>query len=173
MSAADFTTRINIKPSFDHRFDSEKWQRGCGSMTIEFALVGPLGAVTSWIDTGWMFEPLTEIPTGYGGVPRGPWSNPVRASGKVGPDVLSRGWERPMAGPISCHAATPPKGKEWFTAVDGCEFFNGAACYGDTGYLVGDTFLARLGEGGDEAGFTYLREIHDDWLAPALDEAAS
>lgn len=161
----EFTTVIGIKPSFDHRFDPEKWQRGCGSMRLVFTLGGPLGFITASVDTGWMYQPLIGRPTGFGGAPRGPWGGEARALGKVGHDVISRGHERPLAGPIACHAAAPPAGKEWFTSADGCELIPGGTCYGDQGYLVGDTFLARLAEGGDEAGFGFLREIHDDWLA--------
>jgi hypothetical protein len=162
-----FTNRIEVKPSFDHRFDPENYQRGCGSMRLEFTLIGPLGAITASLDTGWMYEPLTERPAEYGGGWNGPWTNPVRAEGEVGPDCLSRAWKRPLAGPISCHCAQPPEGKEWFSRATGCTIIEGGVCYGDSGYLVGDVFLARLGQGGDEAGFAYLREIHDNWLAPA------
>lgn len=162
---AEFTQEIAVAPSFDHRFDPEKWRRGCGSMHITFTLGGPLGFITTSINTGWMFEPLVERPSGFGGVPRGPWGNEVRERGKVGPDCISRGWERPMAGPIVSHAAAPPGGKEWQTESTGCELIEGGICYGDIGYLVGNTFLARLASGGSDSGFDYLREIHDDWLA--------
>lgn len=162
---SEFTESIRVRPSFDHRFDPQQWQKGCGSVRVEFTLGGPLGFVTSTIDTGWMSEPLTQVPVEYGRGWRGPWTNPVRAVGKVGPDVFSRDHERPLAGSISCHAPKPPAGKEWFTPASGCTLIEGGVCYGDTGYLVGDTFLSRLAEGGDEAGFSYLREIHDDWLA--------
>jgi hypothetical protein len=161
-----FTEKIEVKPSFDHRFDPERWSRGAGSMWLEFTLVGPLGAVTTSLNTGWMYEPLTEPPVEFGGAPRGAWSNPKRAVGKVGPDCISRHHEPPLAGPIACHAAAPPKGKEWFTEVDGCTLIEGGVCFGDQGYLVGDIFLSHLGQGGSEAGFAYLREIHNDWLAP-------
>ena len=160
-----FTTRIEVKPSFDHRFDADKWRRGCGTMSLEFILLGPLGAVTCSVMTGWMADPLVEYPTGFGGAPRGPWGNEKRAVGKVGPDVISREHERPMAGPISCHVAVPPAGKDWFTAADGCTLVPGGTCYGDSGYLVGDEFLIRLAREGDSAAFEYLREIHDDWCA--------
>lgn len=162
-----FTREISVKPSFDHRFDPEQWQRGCGSMELHFILRGPLGAVTASVMTGWMYEPLIERPSGYGGWPQGPWGNERRAIGEVGPDCISRDRERPLAGPISCHVATPPAGKEWFSRAEGCTLVQGGICYGDSGYVVGDTFLAHLGSGGSQAGFAFLREIHDDWLAPA------
>lgn len=167
-----FNRRITIAPSFDHRFDPEKWRQGCGSMKLEFVLTGPLGAITASILTDWMYEPIVEIPAEYGRGWTGPWTNPVRARGKVGPDATNRRGD-PMAGPISCHAAAPPQGKEWFTAAEGCTLIKGGVCYGDTGYIVGDEFFLRLAQGGDQAGFAFLREIHDDWLAPALPEAAS
>lgn len=161
-----FTTSIKVTPSFDHRFDPEQWRKGCGSMQIEFVLGGPLGFVTASVNTGWMSEPLTARPTGYGGAPSRPWGNEVRAIGKVGFDVISSSHDKPMAGGISCHAAAPPVGKEWFSSASGCTLIEGGTCYGDTGCLVGDEFLLRLSRGGDEAAFGYLREIHDDWLAP-------
>lgn len=168
-----FASEIHIRPSFDHRFDPEKWQRGAGSMEIQFILRGPLGVVTWGLITGWMRDPLTTRPDGYGTGWRGPWSNAQRAIGKLGPDIISRDWDRPMAGPISCHAEAPPVGKDWFTSSQGCTFFESGVCYGDTGYLVGDEAMARLAEGGDAAAFDYLREIHDDWLAPESAEVTS
>jgi hypothetical protein len=161
----EFTTSINVRPSFDHRFDPEKWQRGCGSMHLEFTLGGPLGFITASVNTGWMANPLTGRPIGYSQGWSGPWTGAQRAMGKVGPDIISRAWERPLAGPIACHAEKPPEGKEWFQSAKGCTFFESGICWGDQGYLVGDEFLLRLATGGSEAGFEFLGEIHDDWLA--------
>ena len=161
----EFTERIIFQPSFDHRFDPEKWRRGAGSMEIQFILGGPLGFVTANIMTGWMWEPLDALPV-RGPVGSGPWSNEVRKRGTLGFDIFDHDRPRnPSPGATSCHAAQPPKGKEWFSSADGCTLIEGGTCYGDTGYLVTDTFVARLAQDGNEGGFGFLREIHDDWLA--------
>jgi hypothetical protein len=155
-----FTRQIRIRDGYDYR-DDPKEQRGAHGMEIQFILRGPLGAITTAIGTGWMARPL-----------RGSYNRGMGPQNRYDrPGVDGRLSDHfPTSQGIGSHCLEQRR-EYWFGPQD-CDVIGGQ-CYGDHGYMVGDTFLAKLLGEGQEVAWAFLEELHNDWLVAESVEATS
>jgi hypothetical protein len=148
----DFTTAIEVRPSYDHREESHN--KGCGSAQLVLILRGPLAVVTTTIITDWMARPLVEPYLAVKGTPT-PWARRDEPGADAGRGTT------PMAAGTSIHATTPLQ--DWWTDGGACPYLDGAACYGDTGYTTSDPIWAVLVGKGSAAAFARMQEIYASW----------
>lgn len=152
------TTELVVWPSFDHR-ETPGDRRGCGSARLVLILRGTDGVLTCEISTDWMARPLL-VPYLQVQGSADPWPRDPHA----GIDRDLRGYHRgPRPGGVHLHCAT--RRKDWWLDSDGCPYFDGATCYGDTGYLIADEVFDALVSGGSAAAFDRMREILASWLS--------
>jgi hypothetical protein len=152
LATPEFTTEIITVTGYDYR-DEEGDTRGAHGFHFRFILRGPLGGITWDLNTSWVEHPIDDQT----------WSiyakrKPNRRS-SPGFDVTNYA-HQPTGGPVASHS---PFEREGRNGPYDCDVIGGQ-CYGDTGYLIGNDVFRELVRGGEDAVFTLLREIHDDWL---------
>lgn len=152
MNADEFTTKVRIFPGYDYR-DEPNDQRGAHNLSMQFELVGPLGAISWTLNTGWMKNPLK------GALAPG---GPQDRADKPGADFRLREYS-PSAGGVYSHSHA--KAADWWLGPNECDILGGQ-CYGNSGYLVGDTVLAAMFDDGHEGVWRELRVLYDAWLEP-------
>lgn len=131
---------VHFYPGYDHRGDPEKQQYGCHGMDVFFILRVGEDAISWKLGTGW-------LPNDHG-------TRPLLA-------IPSLSHLDPNAGPVVIHSAS--KRQDWWSDGGVCEYIEADKCYGDVGYLVGDSVLKALASGGHDAVWARLAEIHDEW----------
>ena len=151
MGEREFQREIRVYDGYDRRDEG----KGAHGMELHFVLHGPLGAIDAGINTGWVARPLVA------GFVRGGVAQRRRDEPGVDARLV---YDYPTGSSITSHCAE--KREDWWFGPDECDIVGGP-CYGDTGYLVADTFLRRLLGDGREAAWEFLRELHDSWLSPA------
>jgi len=125
---------IQITPAFERGTEG-----GRGSAHIWFCLRGPNGAVTFMVLTDWYLPETKEI-------------------------FEKNGWEfsHSSGGAVSTHATWPYEPWQKDTRNESCEWLDGAPCYGDIGFLIGDDFFAALVEGGTDALWDKMQKWYDE-----------
>lgn len=166
----NFTREIRCIPGYDHRDDPDpkKRERGAHGMEIMFILVGAPGyAITAKIMTTWQSNPLSKP---FPGIYKYDFDKhgPLERERRAGTDSRAPGWtDDPMGGPVCSHSHT--KDRDYWSGPGPCDILGGE-CYGDMGFLMGDTFKDALIRGGDEGAWKYLEEVYKDWFGPEDDE---
>lgn len=150
---AGFTTRIEIKPSYDYRDDPND-QRGAHGCEMHLILAGPEGVLIGRISTGWVARPLAAH--------LGAIRPPLRRD-RPGMDApLSDCY--PTGSGIFAHSSTARNG--WEASESACCYLPDVEqCWITGGYMISDTLLVKLVEGGDQAAFEFLAELYRDWFA--------
>jgi hypothetical protein len=150
----EFEKRVEVFPGYDHR-DDPRDTRGAHNLSIRFTIIGPLGAITWDLNTGWMERPLLGAYQANAGQ--------QRRSDTPGADHRLRDYS-PRAGAVSSHAHDQLE--DYWVGPQPCNVLGGE-CYGDTGYTIGDTVLAAMFKDGHDGIWRELRVIYDAWLAAA------
>jgi hypothetical protein len=144
--------RILFHPGYDRR-DEIDGKHGAHNMVISFVLIGPNGAVSWDLNTGWMKRPLVG---GY--VP-----GQVQAR-RDKPGADARLWDySPSAGAVASH--THERINDYDIGGSKCPYIGGN-CYCNVIYLVGDDVLAALFESGHKGVWKVLKRIYREWTAP-------
>jgi hypothetical protein len=149
---AGFTTRIEIKACYDYR-DDPKDQRGAHGSELHLILACPGGAVIGRIGTGWVTRPLAG--------PLGAIRPPARRD-RPGVDATLHDCY-PSGSGIFAHSSTPRDG--WEEGDQACCYLGTDKCWVTGGYMISDTLLTKLVEGGDRAAFEFMAELYRDWFA--------
>lgn len=103
-------------PAFSKRDPDPAKDYGIGSAVMRFALVGPEGAISLGISTGWH-------------LPHEAASLPAMALVPSGRGVCIH---------------SPTKIEDYYGGPDECDLVAGGQCYGDVGYCAADELLAVL-----------------------------
>jgi hypothetical protein len=146
-----YIREVRIIPSYDHRTGSpsEKLGGGASGLRIAFFLVNEdRTAAIEWsLHTGFVKNPLAGSLNPYSG-----------RREKPGIDESLRDLY-PSAGGVVWHYSHPVEEYMESTAQSGCTLIASGVCYGDTGYLIGDSVMDALFDGGQEAVFARLEEL--------------
>lgn len=149
----EFTTKMVLKAGYDHRDETDEGRlRGCHGADLELVLIGPLGAITTTISTGWMHRPVEG---------RVIWGQKQRRRNKPGLDTLS--WDSyPSGAVVASHWRKPVSEYDTASGYD-CPWLDGAQCFGSGGYLIADEVLDILISQGDDAAYERMAAIYADW----------
>jgi hypothetical protein len=149
----DFETRIEFLPGYDYRTGAPVVDpnRGAHGMEIRFSLIGPLGAISWKLQTGWMERPLVGHLHPYSG-----------RRDKPGIDGALLEYS-PSAGAVSSHVHE--QREDYWLGPNECDVIGGE-CYGDTGYTIGDRVLIALMKDGHAGVWRELEDIYNAWLVP-------
>lgn len=155
----DFTREIKILPAYDYR-DEPGDQRGAGGVRMIFVLLGPLGAISASLNTGWVARPLLR-PWNRGG-------NNERA-GRPGVDRTLVDIY-PSGDYVGAHSPVCREGFDVF--ADECDWLPGGFCHVSGSYLAAKNVLEILVTGGSDAVWEHLSALHQEWIADRPVEAA-
>lgn len=126
--------------AFEKRHDDPARDYGIGSVELQFALIGPAGAITVGVSTGWYLPHVEE--------------RLLREHDHT-PFMGRRSCAFQGAGTAVCIHAPSPR-KDYFMGPDDCHLLPGGQCWGDIGFLAGDEAYAVLVEGGEDALWEFL-----------------
>jgi hypothetical protein len=139
----DFEKRVDVAPAFEN---------GIGCAMMHFALIGPGGAVSLQVFTGWYLPHVAER------LRRETQHERYTATGK---------WMRCSleghGGAMCTHAATQIF--EHAPVPDPCDLLPGSQCFGDIGFLAGETLFDVLVAEGTDALWEHMEPIYDYLVA--------
>lgn len=154
-----FTLILESRPAYDRRDPNPARNYGIGSVTLHFTLVGPKGAVSWQLLTGWM--PTSVLAERFG---------MVSSTGKAyahlarGSAADAFGHSLPDAGEVAWHHPEPHRlGAE----PQKCPYLPAGLCYNDVGYTAGEAILEGLLKGGVTAVWDLLAEHYRHTFEPA------
>lgn len=150
----DMRKEIRFEPGYDHR-DDPKDSRGAAGLGLWFIYGDETTVLTATVSTGWMLNPLKSGYARSGG--------PQLRRNKPGPDAGL--WDAyPTGSNVTIHSIRQVK--DWWQGPEECQWLGGVGCYGDTGYLVAEKFLAVLVAEGSEGAWKWMAETLENWMSP-------
>lgn len=151
----EFRTIIG-RPAYEKRHDDPARNYGIGGLALHFALIGPEGAVSLEVLTGWFLPHVRErLRRETDHAPHFASGNPARCAFE------------PTAGPMCSHDHRR-RHNHYAAEPDDCDLLPGGKCWGDHGYLAGDQLLEALIAGGEPG----LRDAMRGWYDAMIDEPA-
>ena len=154
-----FTTRIDVRPAYDHRDEPGK---GANGAELELILTGPLGAIVSTINTGWVLRPVN-----------GPLGSERPLTNRRDKPGVDHGLTTvfPSGHGTWARSKTPPESR--IAGSGFCPYIGEEQCYTDGSFMTTDRVLHALIEGGHQAAFAVLAELYQAWLVDAAAEAGA
>jgi hypothetical protein len=146
--ARGLVRRVDLSPAYDRRHAEPSKNYGVHGVDLRMTLIGPAGAVTFTLFTGWH---LPHVAQG------------VEARGDRALAVLLR----PQPAGVDYHSPVPRH--EGQTVRPDCGYLGGRPCYSDGSSLAAGDVFNRLLTGGHEAVWAYLEDYYHHWLADAPD----
>ena len=145
----EFQHRITFAPAFDKRNpDDPSKDYGVHGAEAHFALIGPAGAITFTLYTGWHLPEVIGKPEmGIGGF-------------RYGKALVEQG-HYPMPAMVSYHS--PVQVEDYEQGHDACEWIGGAPCFGDGTFICDDAFEALI-RGGTDGLWKHLEGWYESRL---------
>lgn len=137
----EFEKKIEfIRPAWNKRDPDPRKDKGIGCVMMRMALIGPKGAISWSIFTGWHLQKTWDE-----------WE----ANGRH-----SKARDLAMGGGVTIHS--PTQLYDWDDTPATCDLLPEGKCFGDTGFLAGETFFEVLVEKGEDAVWALMEEWYAD-----------
>lgn len=137
----DFEKCIEFKAAFSKRDPDPKKDYGIHGVEAYFVLIGPAGAISFTLYTGWQ---LPEVVCSTEDAGLEGW--------RYGKALVEAG-HYPMGATVSYHARVQRGDAE--VSQEHCEWLNGDPCYSDGTFIADDAFEALI-RGGSDGIWEYL-----------------